>query len=295
MVYLYETLNWRVEMDQILEKIKEEQSEFTTGLKKTAAFFHKDPKYFAVHSAAQIGQKAGVSETTVIRFTHKLGYAGFSDFQQDVQQLLLQRSSLMDYVETKKLDHENAPPIKGVMYHDVENIIRISERIDEADLEKAVTALASADRILVSGVRSSHALASWFAFALDLVIGNTRLFQNQMDDVLLRVNELTDKSVLVVFSFHRYAKETLRIAKLAKQQGVFVIAFTDSPFSPVTDFSDLSLCVQLNVKSTLDAAPVVVSLMNSIVSNLSLQNAEAFQARVKQFDALKADDFFQNG
>ncbi|MFA1822281.1 MurR/RpiR family transcriptional regulator [Virgibacillus oceani] len=274
-------------MEHIYTAINEQQANFSKGFKKIAASFIQDPKLFAVYSAAEAGKQMGVSETTVIRFSHMLGYKGYKALQEDVQQHLFQKSSLSDYAETKRQGS-----IKDMMHNDRDNILKVIEQISEEDLEKAVKKLSVADQVLISGVRSSHAPASWFAFALDLVIGKTRLYQPNSDDVLLRLSELTEKSVFVAFSFHRYTKDTIHMAKLAKQQGAFVITFTDSPFSPISKYADLNLAVQLSIKSTLDVAPVLFSLMNSIVSTISLRNAEDFHRRVKQFDAMEAADFF---
>ncbi|UCZ52927.1 MurR/RpiR family transcriptional regulator [Bacillus shivajii] len=275
-------------MERIFNTIKEQQPTFSKGLKKIATHFFNDPKIFAVHSAAQVGGQIGVSETTVIRFCYKLGYDGYKALQEDVQYYLFQKSSLLDYAEAKRSEANHS--IKKMMQNDINHISKLIDQLPEKDLEMAVSTIASADRVLVSGVRSSHALASWFAFALDLVIGRTRFYQPNVDDVLLRISELTESSVFVAFSFHRYAVETVQIAKLAKQQGAFVIAFTDSPFSPISEFSDLVMPVQ--VKSTLDAAPVVFSLMNSIVSTISLRNSGTFQERADRFDSIEAQEFF---
>ncbi|WP_163971135.1 MurR/RpiR family transcriptional regulator [Oceanobacillus halotolerans] len=279
-------------MDKIFNNIKQQQANFSKGLKKTATHFFHDPKVFAVKSAAQAGKQIGVSETTVIRFANEIGYTGYRALQEDVQHHLFQKSSLSDYLEPKITDNPNKHSVKSFMQNDSSTIQAFAEHMSEQDLEMAVTKLAQADQRLVAGVRSSHAMASWFAFALDLILGNTRLYQPTTDDVLLRISDLTKNSVVIVFSFHRYAVDSLHIAKLAKQQGAFVLAFTDTFYAPITDIADLSLHVQLNVKSTLDAAPVVFSLMNGIISSISLRNTEDFQQRVKQFDAMNAEDFF---
>lgn len=166
------------------------------------------------------------------------------------------------------------------------------EQIPEVRLEKVVEQLSAADRVLVSGARTSYSLASWFAFSLDIVLGNTRLFHPNVDDVLLRISELTERSTVVVFSFHRYAKDTLNIAKLAREQGAFVIAFTDSQMAPVAKYAHLLLPVELKVTSTLDVTPAVMSLAKAIISTVSLENESRFKERITHFDAINGEDFF---
>ncbi|OZU87160.1 hypothetical protein CIL03_18420 [Virgibacillus indicus] len=279
-------------MEHIFQKVYEQQDNFSWSLQKVSAYFLNEPNIFAIHSAAQAGREIDVSETTIIRFCKKLGYNGYSALQQEVQSNLFKKSSLTDYIEDKTVDEEMDNPIKSLMANDLNNIKKTMKQISEESLEIAVSKLAEADRILVSGVRSSHAMASWFAFSLDLVVGNTRLFHANTDDILLRISELSSSSVCIAFSFHRYALDTIQIAKLAKQQGAFVIAITDSPVSPITAYSSITLPIQLNVKSTLDAAPAVLSLTNSIISSISLRNQEKFQKRADLFDSIDAKNFF---
>lgn len=279
-------------MEQIYQKIKERQSNFSKGFKKIANYFYQDPQVFAINSAKQAGILIGVSETTIIRFAYELGYSGFSALQQEVQEQFFNKSSLSVYLDSKTRDNEEDFLIKDLIMHDIGIIQKTLNQIQEKDLENAVSKLLSSDFILTCGVQTSFAFASWFASALDLVKGNSRLYQPNIDNALLRVNELTNQSVVVAFSFHRYAIETIQISKLAKQKGAYVIAFTDSPFAPITEYTDLILPVQLHVTSTLDVAPVVFTLMNSIISSVSLKDPESFQQRIKWFDSIKTDKLF---
>lgn len=280
-----------ISMEEIYKKLAEQQN-FSKNLQKITSYLYDEPKIFAIYSAAEAGKRMGVSETTVIRFCQKLGFSGYRALQAEVQQHLFQKSSLSDFIEEKSVENGDHQPLKRLMTNDLEAIQKTMEQIPEAHFETAVKKLSGTDKVLVSGVRTSHALASWFTFSLDIVIGNVRLYQPNVDDVLLRISELTNKSVVVVFSFHRYAKDTIHIAKLAREQGAFVIAFTDSPMAPIAKFANLLLPVQLKLKSTLDVAPTVMSLANAIVSAISLKNAEQFQERAERFDAVNGKDFF---
>lgn len=279
-------------MEQIFRKIKKKQSDFSKGFKKIADFFYRDPQVFAMNSAKQAGKLIGVSETTIIRFAYELGYSGYSTLQQDVQNQLFNKSTLSGYLDSKTISDEDIHPTMNLMLQNIQMTRESLQNISHANLDTLVTKLMEADLILSCGVRISHAFASWFAFALDLIRGNSRLYQSSTDDILLRLSELTEESVVVAFSFHRYAINTIQIAKLAKRKGAYVITFTDSPFAPITEYADLVLPIQWRVKSTLDIAPTVFTLMNGIVSAISLRDEKKFQERIKQFDSMDADDLF---
>lgn len=276
-------------MEYIYQKINEQQHTFSKSFKKISSIILRNPKIFALDSASDVGKHIGVSETTIIRFCYKLGYKGYSDFQQDVQNRLIRKSSLSDYLNTKNVDSSS---IRSLIMNDVQNIKEVVEKLSYPDLERCVEKLSAADCVLVSGAGTSHSMASWFAFTLDMVIGKTRLFQTDTDNILMRLNELSDKSVFIAFSFHRYNLTTMTTAKCAKKQGAFVISITDTYFCPIAKFSDIVIPIQLNVRSSLDATPVVFSVLNAILSTISLKNPENFRNKVEILDSAESSDYF---
>ncbi|MEK4093000.1 MULTISPECIES: MurR/RpiR family transcriptional regulator [unclassified Viridibacillus] len=280
-------------MDELKSKVQSKYDEFSKGLKMVAKHFLANPEAFAMNSGVQVGQEINVSETTVIRFCHALGYSGYSALQKDVQeQLLNKKSSLFEFHFMKnstKMDQEFS---KKMMIKDAELILQTAERLNVGDFTKVVDHLAQSERVLVSGVRSSHAMAQWFSFTLDLMRGNVRLFRPDTDDIMLRISEMNERSTFVAFSFHRYALETINMAKEAKRQGAFVIGITDSEVAPIREHADILFTVQLPIKSTLDVAPAVFSLMNAIVGAVAVKNSEQFAKRTKVYEELQLNRFF---
>ncbi|MFE6167959.1 MurR/RpiR family transcriptional regulator [Viridibacillus arvi] len=280
-------------MDALKSKVQSKYDEFSKGLKMVAKHFLANPEAFAMNSGVQVGQEINVSETTVIRFSHALGYSGYSALQKDVQeQLLNKKSSLFEFHHMKNSTDMDQEFSKKMMVKDAEVILQTAERLNVEDFTKAVDHLARSERVLVSGVRSSHAMAQWFSFTLDLMRGNVRLFRPDTDDIMLRISEMNEGSTFVAFSFHRYALETINMAKEAKRQGAFVIGITDSEVAPIREHTDILFTVQLPIKSTLDVAPAVFSLMNAIVGAVAVKNSEQFAKRTKVYEELQLNRFF---
>ncbi|WP_175631824.1 MurR/RpiR family transcriptional regulator [Virgibacillus siamensis] len=280
-------------MEKLYQKIREHQSGFSRSFKKIAAFLYRDPSVFAMNSAKTAGKLIGVSETTIIRFAHELGYKGYSALQKEYRTRIFQKSSLGNY-RNQMMTRTNQTSIKDMMLHDITAIQTATEQISDDDLERAVANLINAESIIISGVKSSFALANWFALAMDIATGNARQYIPGMDS-LKRIGELNEQSVFVAFSYHRYGNEVIRLAKAAKQHGATVISFTDNAYSPVTEYSDIILALHMKELSTLDIVPAVFSLMNSIVSTIALRNPACFQRSIEAFDSAAANDFFMVG
>lgn len=279
-------------MESLYEKIKQDYASFSKSFKKIAAYLYNDPSVFAMNSAKQAGKRIGVSETTIIRFAHKLGYEGYSALQQEYQNRIFQKNSSLDNYQTlKSSSNPVQKSIKDIMFQDINTIQMIIDQISDNDLELTVAKLINSKNTIVTGVQSSYSLASWFAFALGLATGNARQFLPGRDNLRV-LNELGENNVLVAFSFHRYGNETIRMARSAKEHGATVISFTDNAFAPISEFSDITLAIHTENLSTLDIVPAVFSLMNSIISTITIRNPESFEKSIEAFDSAAAKDFF---
>lgn len=279
-------------MDHLYAMIKDKKPEFSKSFERVANYFFRDPSLFAMHSAREVGLEVGVSETTIIRFVNELGFAGYREFQSEVQRRFFQKSSMKNLADFKAVDEGDKQPIKQLMEDQLQVIAQTLGKIDEDLLREIVDQLIQADRIVTAGMQSSYSFARWFAFSLDLIRGNTSMYEVGMDNPLLKIGELTDKSVFVAFSFHRYVAHTIEMAKLARRHGVKVIVFTDSPISPITDYADLVVSIQLPVRSTIDIAPTIFMILSSLISMISLVDEERFQERVRSFDSISPEGLF---
>lgn len=276
-------------MEELFTKIEAQQPSYSRSFNKVASFVFSEANLFAVCSAKQVAQKIGVSETTVIRFCQRLGYEGYGELQQEIQSRLFEKSSLSRYAYKSPNLNDS---VKSFMVQDAENIQKIIDLIDESVLIEAVDRLTRSERTLVTGAGPSSSMATWFSFALDMIFGNVRSFFPESDNILIRINELNERSVFAAFSFHRYNQSTIKIVKTAKRRGAFVIGITDHRFSPIAEIADLVLPIELSTRSTLDVAPVVFSLLNSIVTKISMQNPDLIKERSRLLDNRNARDFF---
>lgn len=277
----------------VRQKAKEIFPALTTGQKKVAKYLLTHAHTFAVSPAQVLGKEIGVSETTIIRFCYSLGLSGFAELQKLIRnQLIFESSSLNEY-HTSKLEVANEPNFMAqVMEQDIESIKKTIHNLSNEDFTKAVDKITSADSILISGHRLSFSAAHWLTFTLRLVKEDVHLYRPDTDDIFLQLDKMTERSVFIAISFHRYVKETVKITEMAKQAGAFVIGITDSELAPLADFADVLLPVSTPKTSTIDTAPVLFSLLNSLVAGVSIKDEQGFKDRKSKYDTFKQDDFF---
>ncbi|HEY9576278.1 MAG TPA: MurR/RpiR family transcriptional regulator, partial [Pseudobacillus sp.] len=179
-----------------------------------------------------------------------------------------------------------------VMEKDAENIRRVIDTIQEEDIQQAVDRIMRAEKVFLIGMRTSFAPAQWFSFTLGLARDQVKLVQPGMDDLVAIQQNINESSVFIAITFHRYVRETVQIAKMAKERGAFVISLTDSALAPITEFSDLTFAVGSQEKSTLDVFPPLFSLLNAIMASLYIQYPEEVNERQQKYEQVNADHLF---
>ncbi|HDR7800184.1 MurR/RpiR family transcriptional regulator [Bacillus tropicus] len=275
------------------EIIQEEYNQLSKGQQRVAKYLLEKPGDFAVKSAGEIGEQVGVSETTVIRFCYSIKLSGFSELQKVVrEQLIFMKSSLGQYFSSKLELAEQPHFYAKVMGRDCQYIQDTINNIDENEFERVVDQLVKTDKIYVLGLKSSFSAANWLTMTLGLVRGNVQILHPETNDLLCTLSEMDHKSTLIAISFHRYLKETIKVAEMAKEQGAFVIGITDSPLAPIREYADAIFPMYSSEKSTIDATPVLFSFLNAIVAGVSIKDKDRFEKRKERYEKLSGDYFF---
>ncbi|WP_408011457.1 MurR/RpiR family transcriptional regulator [Pseudalkalibacillus sp. A8] len=235
----------------------------TKGLKKVADHLLSEPMIFAIHPAKKVGSIIGVSETMVIRFCHTIGYSGYSDLQQEV------RKHLLDLKQTNEIYDEDIRETNSFsksMSTDIAHIRNNMEHLEIEKMEQVVDTIINSERVVVAGYYHSFSYAHWMYFNLNYTLGNAVLYRPENDAGLLDL--LPEKACIVIFSFYRYALDTIRLAEEAKSKGIKVVAITDSRVSPIVEFADLVIPINSNNKTLLSKGPVTLSLVNSLLHEM---------------------------
>lgn len=234
----------------------------TKGLKKVAEALLTDPIPFATFSAKKIASLLDVSETMVIRFCKAIGYDGYSELQKDVQLTLL---SLYGSIDQPSADTNNNT-FAQIMAMDQKNIAATAASIDWTIGSQIVEALVEAKQIKVVGYYHSFSYAHWFSFLLHFLLKNTYLYRPETD---MNIGEKGKEHCLVIFSYYRYALDSLRLVEEAKQNGNTIIVITDSKLSPVAKYGDYVLNIQISQKSILEKGPVTFSVLNTLILHIA--------------------------
>lgn len=250
----------------ILSKVDIKNKKLSKGHKKLVAYITENYDKAAFMTASKLGEKVGVSESTVVRFATEMGFKGYPELQKELQQMIKSKLTAVQRMEVSSTLIGEQDAIKKVLNGDIELIRNTLEQLSTEEFTKAVETINNARKIYILGVRSSAALASFLYFYLNPVFENVVLIDtssgSEMFEQMFRISE---EDVCVAISFPRYSKQTINALRFINDRGTKIIAITDSADSPIAEYADNILVAKSDMVSVVDSLVAPLSLINALI------------------------------
>ena len=258
-----------MEMD-LFEIIDERSADFSKGHRLIAQYIKEHYDKAAYMTAQKLGEKVGVSESTVVRFAYMLGFDGYPALQRSLRKLMRNKLTSVQRIEMTSDIISSEDILNQVLLRDAENIRRTLEETSKTDFTNAVNAIIRSDTIYILGARSAEPLAKFLNYYFSLMFPRVRQVRNtttsELFEQLMRINE---KDVIIGISFPRYSRQTEQMLKYAKNQNAHVIALTDSDASTLAPHADDLLLVRSDMNSFADSLAAPLSLINALIAAVS--------------------------
>ena len=286
--------------DPLLATIDENLKRLSKGHKKIAAYIEENYDKAAFMTAAALGQKVGVSESTVVRFATELGFKGYPELQKELQQLIKSKLTAVQRMEVSENLIGDSDIITSVLNGDIELIRATAEKTSREAFKNAVSEINRAKRIYILGVRSSAALAGVVGFFLILVFDAVPRIDTAraavMFEQMLRIDE---KDVCIAISFPRYSKQTVNALRFIADRGAKIIAITDTEKSPIASFANHLLVARSDMASVVDSLTAPLSLINALIAGVTLSRRNEVYENFNKLEHIwdvyqvyeKAEDF----
>lgn len=250
----------------VLAAIKALSPTFSKGQRRIAAFISENYDKAAFMTAGKLGQAAGVSESTVVRFASDLGYEGYPEMRRAMQELVKNRLTTVQRIEVARELITGADVPETVLNSDMSKIRHTLEELDREEFSKAAHAISRARTIYIVGVRSSAVLSNFMGFYLNQLFPDVRVIsQSAFSEIYEQILHIGEGDVLVAISFPRYSRRTIMAMRYARDKGARVIGITDSESSLVAQLADLKLYARSDMVSFLDSLVAPLSLINALI------------------------------
>ncbi|MER6594076.1 MurR/RpiR family transcriptional regulator [Micromonospora purpureochromogenes] len=233
-------------------------------------------------SAAEVAELAGVSQPSVTRFAVALGHDGYPALRRRLRELTSGGATGGD---------GDGNELQRAVRAEMANLERLAGELADRDRIAAAGHLLAASRPLpVLGLRAAAPLAAYFAYFAAKVHPDVRVLDDGGSLLTDRLEQAaaSGASALLAFVLPRYPRETFEALREARDAGLTVVAITDSPVSPATEYAELVLPATVGTDLVFDLHTAPMTLAMVVLQAICDASPADTQARLEAFESSAA-------
>ncbi|HJR73550.1 MAG TPA: MurR/RpiR family transcriptional regulator [Luteimonas sp.] len=226
-----------------LLKIRSERDQMSAIERRIADYILENAHLLRDYSSQQLASALGISQSSVVKFSQKLGFKGYPDLKYSVgEEVARSNGHDEDRHAPSAADDPHAVLAESLWRHKAQaeeetRLINPPDRIDAI-----ADAIAGAGRVFVIGLDEDGVAARAFALKLSLL---GILTVHHFDPVLMAtsVSAANPGDVLLAFSEHGNQVALSHIARQFHERKGKVVSVTRHTANPLRAHADLSLLV----------------------------------------------------
>jgi DNA-binding MurR/RpiR family transcriptional regulator len=233
------------------------REELSANEKKITDFILENSALIRDYSSQNLAAAVGVSQSSIIKFSQKLNYRGFTDLKLAIHESVVTSDSNDETDENHRPGNGRTDSVSEQL-SSIKNeaLLTTMELNDEQRILSAVKLLEGSNRIQILALGAGSLVARNFASML-IQIGKSVIAEVDTYIQLSSVMTLGKGDVVFVISFTGQSAKMVQITRLAKKSGVTVISLTNYSANPIRSLADVPL-FSVNMEGAF-AFPQVIS------------------------------------
>lgn len=265
----------------ILKILGAKLDSMTQADRQIARFILDHPDRMLTMSSAALAEATGRSQSSVVKFSQKLGYEGYQQLKLDVNKAKAQEFHAPAGVIHGSIDASDSylTILQKLIGSKLLSMRETSAVNTEETIDSALDALMSARRIQLAGVGASSLVARDFSYKL-LKLGRTVLVDSDSHIQISNASALNSEDLIIAISHSGRSVETLRIAELAKKREANVLSVTGLHPNPLLELADINLFTVADEErvrsSAITSRDAQLMLMDMLFILLLRRQADAY-------------------
>jgi len=271
---------------EIKEQIRSRYNSLPKNQRKIAEYFINNFDRIPFLNVQELSESTGVSVASIVRFAQRAGYKGFSELRDAISdsfQKGMHNSEIFPLLEKHKIDDDLLTEVANL---DIKNINDTLNLIDRKSFKYVIERISYAERVYTGGLGISYLLAEILAYQLTQVGIDSSVLRHTHTLFHEQVLFLNSKDLLVLFSFPPYSKETVDLARFAEERRIDVIAITNVPASPITQYSKASLIVESRNMLFTNSFAAISVLINAIATSCAVKDKARAKKILRESDEI---------
>jgi DNA-binding MurR/RpiR family transcriptional regulator len=261
--------------------ITERFEEFSRSQKDVARYIVDHLDEAAFQTAEELARRADTSSSTVVRFSQALGFEGYPELQQAAIEEYRNRVAEQDGPgQLFDFDHSEFETSLAAEHSNVEDTAR---NLTREQVEACVSALASAQRVMILGVDQMAFFASYLRHLLALLDIRAEVVASPRQDSINRLSRVNEDTLVIAFSAGRAHPLVVRAMKLARHRRAHTLSISDATLSEVGEHAELTLYYSSNSPSFTRSNAALLAIVQALAYGVYARDKAAFKDRIRAF------------
>ncbi len=248
----------------------EKRPELTRQQQKLAGFVLENMEEIPFLPVPVLSNRAGVSEATVVRFSKRLGFDGFSGL----------KSAFVTHLQAQNQTIRSTPKVVGeatlnmVIQQEMDNLKKCAEGNEIKSFNQAASAIAGAGVVHCFGAGASSIFAEYAAYLFSQIGLRAAPLSTRFTSPLEQLITWKSKDLLCCFSFPPYSNSTIALLKAVRKRQMTTVAFCDRLSAPVAQWADCVLIAPCEGMMFTNSMTALNSLINALVTEIGKLNGK---------------------
>ena len=266
------------------EEIRQRFDEFSRSQKDVAQYVVDHLDEVAFHTAEELARRANTSSSTVVRFSQALGFEGFPELQEAA------RDEYRHHHRTTTTPDTAAPlfsldqsPFEQAIAADHVNVEETARRVSRSEVDGAIEAIASAEKILIAGTDQMAFFASYLRHLLMLLDVRAEIAASPSQEALSRLGRIDSGTLVIGLSAGRPHPLVVRAMKIGRHRKAPTIAITDATLSEIAKLADRTLYYSSNSPAFVRSHTGLLSVIQALAYGVYSRDTTQYDERIRAF------------
>ena len=234
------------EQQNVIERIYKEAPYLNPALRRIADFIVENPDQCKTMTINQLATACNVAEATVTRFVKEIGLHGYQELKIAIAEALSSSNGSDTPAEDNYVyegiarTDSNQTIVEKVVYRNIQALTDTKQRLNLAELDKAVEAIEKANVIVFCCMGSSSVAAEEGVMRFTRAGKKCLLFRDQSIQ-LMTAAIVNQSDVVIGISNSGRSTPVVEALKLAQANGAQTIAITSSEDAPLVKYASITL------------------------------------------------------
>ncbi len=284
----------------VLKRLTEEWDALTPEAQKAARYVLENPADVGVSTVREIAEAAKVKPNTFVRMARQVGFDGYEDFRAPFREAI-RRGAVSFPDRARWLQDIRRSGDLGGLYADmadgaIRNLEETFAAIDAEALKAAAEAIWNSRQVFTLGVGVNNANARNFTYLASTGMTQFHAIPRPGSTAVDDLAWADGRDMLIAMTCRPYRSEVIEAVRIAREQGLTVVAISDSPASPIIRAAQHRFVVAADTPqffpssvSTIALLETLLSFVISVASGEIVDRVETFHRRRHQLGIYAED------